>query len=530
MEQSTPLRPRCELCEKDFSKKSNLKRHMKRYHKVTAARALSADSESDIADDVPCSNDPQTSASGLQSRRCSSAPPGALKSQQYDDQIFAPMPPNLGLLNAPWQASGQMPGVSPWNPGQDQTPFPLLQDLDQATSSVRSDTRQTVNEHNYCPKPTPAPSLLEFGWPSSCQIDGSVYTGGSMSPNSSWMLDQMSQEWSQPVGPYLHPPTYDAPQAPWQSSATQPQGLSVHNVTSAPRHETDRSFLQGSTDQTTKEQDTLRKKRKLSRTTASREEPPKVRHPVPIYNFKQSRKIRGQEERAVDWLRAKAKLRFESFYEALLAPWGVKPGHTGTCVLIPEAYKSLKPEDITADLRREKYPRRGQPCAFFSMYGHGTSVVRALAWFGQWPRNGIQLDNFIQCGPFEPMDAAQTCHHDHCVVHVTYDSVGNKQSREYCCSEARRMRREGQEVPEHCPFHQPPCLMQVRDSARSVISVVTFTARRSHYFRGSPHPIRRPAPSQRLGSLVSTAEAKANQVSDPGDAVTLHLSGCTDTA
>ena len=61
---------------------------------------------------------------------------------------------------------------------------------------------------------------------------------------------------------------------------------------------------------------------------------------VPTYAVKQSKKVHGQQE-GINWLTHAAKLRFEQHYETLLARWGVKPSHKGTCILLPEAWKAL---------------------------------------------------------------------------------------------------------------------------------------------------------------------------------------------
>lgn len=51
----------------------------------------------------------------------------------------------------------------------------------------------------------------------------------------------------------------------------------------------------------------------------------------------------------------------------------------------------------------------------FQYNNYTTTFLRALAWFGDqtWSRNGIELDNFLSCGPYKPMDASHLCHHDH---------------------------------------------------------------------------------------------------------------------
>ena len=205
------------------------------------------------------------------------------------------------------------------------------------------------------------------------------------------------------------------------------------------------------------------RKRKLSYGNASRPLQALTSDLLPSYPAKRSKKVREQQ-RGIDWLKREAMLKFGDFYRELLARWGVAVGHTGTCVLVPEAYKALEPVEVMQTITQgeEKYAPPGGPRAFFSMYDHGTTVVRALAWFSEWPRTGVQLDNFIGCGNFTPMDASHTCHHDHCIVHITYETADKNTKREDCRREARALRQENAaDVPEHCSRHQPPCLMQV---------------------------------------------------------------------
>ena len=224
---------------------------------------------------------------------------------------------------------------------------------------------------------------------------------------------------------------------------------------------------------------TTGRKRKLSHSNASRPLQASNSDMLPSYPVKRSKKFADQQ-RGIDWLKTEAKTKFEHFYRTLLARWGVAPGYTGTCVLVPEAYRALEPLEIMGTIiqDQEKYAVPGTPRSFFSMYDHATTMVRALAWFSEWPRTGVQLDNFIGCGKFAPMDASHTCHHDHCIIHITYEAADVNVSREDCCREARALRQQNAaDVPEHCSKHQPPCLMQVSDPTdpeRSQLTVIAY--------------------------------------------------------
>lgn len=134
-------------------------------------------------------------------------------------------------------------------------------------------------------------------------------------------------------------------------------------------------------------------------------------------------------------------------YRSLLAQWGVKPGHQGTCVLLPEDWRSAAPLDLMALFSFENRPFAGDRRAWYKHADHGTTMVRALSWFSKWPRTGLELDNFLGCGPYKPMDASHLCHHEHCILHVVYEPADINQSRKDCWRRARFLRQEGRPVP-----------------------------------------------------------------------------------
>ena len=100
-----------------------------------------------------------------------------------------------------------------------------------------------------------------------------------------------------------------------------------------------------------------------------------------------------------------------------------------------------------------------------------TTYARALAWFSKWPRCGDELDNLVGSRKYKPMDASHTCHHEHCIVHLVYESADVNDDRKSCCELAKQLRREKKEIPEHCDKHCPSCLLQVS------ISIFEYTFR-----------------------------------------------------
>jgi len=197
----------------------------------------------------------------------------------------------------------------------------------------------------------------------------------------------------------------------------------------------------------------------LSMTSAG-SSPKGLMESLPAYEVKRSTK--ADELKGLGWLSASAKSTFDRFYERLLASWGVSSQHKGTCILCPEAWRRSDPLDLMALFSKENYPSPTTTRAFYSHLAYGTTLARAAAWFNTWPRTGVELDNFIGCGPYKPMDASHLCHHDHCIIHLTYEPTNINQDRKDCRRRAQFLRQQKRDVPEHCTQHDPPCMLQVR--------------------------------------------------------------------
>ena len=185
------------------------------------------------------------------------------------------------------------------------------------------------------------------------------------------------------------------------------------------------------------------------------------RSSLPGYDICQSKQISNQQK-GLGWLTLSSKEKYDSTYTALLARWGRTVNHVGTCLLIPEDWRSADPLDLMALFSSENIPIAGSPRASFSYGDHQTSLVRAKAWYTQWPRTGLDLDNLLGCGPYKPMDASHLCHHEHCVIHIVYEPADINESRKACLRRARFLRSEKRPVPAECDLHDPPCMMQVR--------------------------------------------------------------------
>ncbi|KAI1357831.1 hypothetical protein F5Y08DRAFT_346332 [Xylaria arbuscula] len=80
-----------------------------------------------------------------------------------------------------------------------------------------------------------------------------------------------------------------------------------------------------------------------------------------------------------------------------MASWGVKATHSGTCIVWPQDWQALDPETVAGLLTFENTPLIDSDQKKLCKYDdHMTTLARAVAWFANWPRTGIQLDNFLE--------------------------------------------------------------------------------------------------------------------------------------
>ena len=205
---------------------------------------------------------------------------------------------------------------------------------------------------------------------------------------------------------------------------------------------------------------TSNNKRKLSIGQYDRIARSRTSTPTPIYDIKLSSKIPGQVK-GVDWITEPSKKAFDQQDAHRRAQWGANRAHQGTCILVSEKWKSVDPLKLLALIDLENCPGADEPRLRYQYSDHCTTWARTAAWYSQWPRGGRDLDTFHDTGEDSPMDASHTCHHDHCIVHLTYEPAYINQDRKSCCEKAKKLRQEHKEIPEHCSKHNPPCLLQV---------------------------------------------------------------------
>ena len=160
----------------------------------------------------------------------------------------------------------------------------------------------------------------------------------------------------------------------------------------------------------------------------------------------------GQQQ-GIELLTALAMVVFYRVYSDILAQWGMKLTHQGTCPLLPGAWNGLSAAHLSQIFEVENCPKAGFARMTYRYADHAVSSVRAVAWFSQAQSTGAILDDFMGMGHWKPMDASHTCHHDNCIIHVTYEFADINQDRKDCCKRAKAVRRAGRTVPHHCTKH-----------------------------------------------------------------------------
>ena len=178
--------------------------------------------------------------------------------------------------------------------------------------------------------------------------------------------------------------------------------------------------------------------------------------PIPKYELTISTHVPGQPK-GVDWLTLHAKSLFDQAYRTRLAEWGASLSHNSTCILIPEERKGLDPISLVAIFDLENCPTAASTRLRYRHADRVTSFARAS-------RSGLQWDNFFGSGPFQPMDASHTCHHNNCIIHLVFEAPPINHDRKECHDLAIKLRSEKKEIPHHCEKPDPPCLMQVSSS------------------------------------------------------------------
>ncbi|KAL8730095.1 MAG: hypothetical protein Q9166_004294 [cf. Caloplaca sp. 2 TL-2023] len=167
----------------------------------------------------------------------------------------------------------------------------------------------------------------------------------------------------------------------------------------------------------------------------------------PDYEVKQSRKYPGQQQGLL-WLSEKSKENFDRSYEILLGRWGgLRPEHSGTCVLCPEAWRVKTPPSLVEIADPGQFPSREAEQMLFSYSDFSTSFVRVAAWFRSGRRlRGVELDNFLGVKRFRRMEASRLCHQEHCIVRTILEPLDRSLDRRRYALWVHNARRAGHDI------------------------------------------------------------------------------------
>lgn len=128
------------------------------------------------------------------------------------------------------------------------------------------------------------------------------------------------------------------------------------------------------------------------------------RSPLPQYLVKQSRASPSQQC-ALSWLSSRTKVRVDKSVSRLMRSWGVGLDYEASCVLVPAKWKKRNPAQALAQTSFEECAVMESERLEIKADDHQTTFARAVAWFKDWssPKRGIDLDNFLESGPFQRM-------------------------------------------------------------------------------------------------------------------------------
>ncbi|KAF2963285.1 hypothetical protein GQX73_g10292 [Xylaria multiplex] len=147
----------------------------------------------------------------------------------------------------------------------------------------------------------------------------------------------------------------------------------------------------------------------------------RFRDAMPAYEVPSSKKYPGQQ-RGLQWLSKGGKDSMDAFVTRIMASWGVKTTHSGTCIVWPQDWQALEPEALAGLLTFENTPPIDSDRSMYKHDDHMTTTARAIAWFAHWPRTGIQLDNFLEHASLTMFEACAI------QIFVFRDSYGLPQS------------------------------------------------------------------------------------------------------
>lgn len=82
--------------------------------------------------------------------------------------------------------------------------------------------------------------------------------------------------------------------------------------------------------------------------------------PLPSYNIKRSSTF-PRQQKAVSWLTEAAKDALDNRVAELMGSWGLRPSHSGTCILVPSDWAHVPPLILMERFSYEKCPKIDDP-------------------------------------------------------------------------------------------------------------------------------------------------------------------------
>lgn len=92
--------------------------------------------------------------------------------------------------------------------------------------------------------------------------------------------------------------------------------------------------------------------------------------PIPVYSVKRS-SVFPRQQKAISWLTETAKDAHDNRVSELMGSWGLRPSHSGTCLLIPSNWARIPPSSLMERFSHEKCPKIDDPHMVGTREGRG---------------------------------------------------------------------------------------------------------------------------------------------------------------
>lgn len=238
--------------------------------------------------------------------------------------------------------------------------------------------------------------------------------------------------------------------------------------------------------------------------------------------------LRNREYMRALYFSTKFQQELRESVEVLLNRWGVRSGHTATCVMIPGEWLRHSPDDLLIigqtdikgllhklvppgrkkeQIRRSRYQRAyidrytkwasAGSSTDESLEAHmHTPVARVLAWMNDRTMTREEKD---RCIIHKHTQVSHLCGVAWCLVseHLRFETMALNDAQDLCKVNAAELRRLGKPVPKFCGAHkkgEDNCLMQLMALTiceRLNIMMSTLKGEARNWFDDPQHPYKR---------------------------------------